>query len=82
MAILINANQDLKRFKREVEFTEIKHGELTSGEFSEPHSKRKKLKDEKYDEGMKEERKIGRTKGRTGRKLKKKGEMGRENRRE
>ena len=33
-----------------MEFTEIKHGELTSGEFSEPQSKRKKLKDEKYDE--------------------------------
>jgi len=42
MAILINANQALKRFKREVEFTEIKHGELTSGEFSQPQSKRKK----------------------------------------
>ena len=40
----------LEGFKREVEITEIKHGELTSGEFSEPQSKRKKLKDEKYDE--------------------------------
>ena len=40
----------LEGFKREVEITEIKHGELTSGEFSEPQSKRTTLKDEKYDE--------------------------------
>ena len=40
----------LEGFKREVEFTEIKHSELTSGKFSEPQAKRKKLKDEKYNE--------------------------------
>ena len=35
----------LEGSKREVEFTKIKHGELTSGEYSEPQSKSKKLKD-------------------------------------
>ena len=34
----------LEGFKREVEFTEIKHSELTSGKFSEPQTKRKNLK--------------------------------------
>ena len=34
----------LEGFKREVEFTEIKHSELTSGKFSEPQAKRKNLK--------------------------------------
>ena len=56
MAILMNANQVIKQSilpwkdLREVEFTEIKQSELTSGKFSEPQAKRKKLKDEKYNE--------------------------------